>query len=145
MNARVASATLRAFENSDSEAAIALWRSTQWASVSASDTPAEIAKLLQRNPGLSWVAIHDGELVGTVLCGQDGRRGYIYHLVVSDAQRGRGIGAALLARALNGLRAAGILKCHAMVIDGNPSAEYFWQNGGWERQQTAQYSLILSE
>ena len=133
----------RHFHRDDAEQAIRLWRSTRWASVSDSDTPSEIGRLLDRNPGLSWVAVLEGDVIGTVLCGQDGRRGYLYHLVVREDLRGSGCGGALLDCVLSGLRSSGILKCHAMVIDGNPSADFFWRQRGWIKQSTSQYSLIL--
>jgi ribosomal protein S18 acetylase RimI-like enzyme len=82
-------------------------------------------------------------LVGTVLCGHDSRRGYIYHLVVDEHHRESGIGRALLEEALDSLRSHGVVKCHAMVLDGNPAAELFWARLGWEKQQTSQYSMFL--
>jgi len=134
---------IRPFEGGDAVKAIMLWRSTEWASVSASDSPDEIAKFLQRNPECSWVAEDNGRLLGTVLCGHDARRGYIYHLVVDEDHRESGIGRQLLERALDSLRSVGILKCHAIVIDHNPAAEFFWSRLGWEMQGTSQYSVIL--
>ena len=134
---------IRNFKDSDALDAIRLWRSTEWASVSSSDTPDEVAKFLARNPGCSWVAEQDGRITGTVLCGHDSRRGYIYHLVVDANHRQSGIGRCLLERALDSLRSEGVLKCHAMVIDGNPASEYFWNRLGWKKQETSQYSLVL--
>jgi len=134
---------IRPFENVDASRAIELWRSTEWASVSASDSPNQIAKFLLRNPECSWVAEGDGRLLGTVLCGHDARRGYIYHLVVDEAHRNSGVGRQLLERALDSLRSQRILKCHAIVIDQNPAAEFFWSRLGWEKQGTSQYSMIL--
>lgn len=134
---------IRNFQAEDAEQAIALWRSTQWTSVSATDSPPAIKRFLEGNAGLSWVAEHAESIVGTVMCGQDYRRGYIYHLVVDESHYGCGIGGQLLDRALESLREIGIIKCHAVVIDGNPSADYFWARRGWERQSTSQYSLLL--
>ncbi|MEM7207689.1 MAG: GNAT family N-acetyltransferase [Pseudomonadota bacterium] len=131
---------LREFTTDDIEDAIALWCSTRWASA---DTSSEIENLLLRNPGLSWVAASDDRIVGTVLGGHDGRRGYIYHLVVADEFHGFGLGGQLLEKALEGLKKQGILKCHVMVIDGNPSADFFWAKRGWKKQVTSQYSLFL--
>ncbi len=135
--------TLRLFVPADAEQAIALWRSTQWTSISDTDSPPAIKRFLEGNPELSWVAESNGSVIGTVMCGQDFRRGYIYHLVVSESHYGKGIGGQLLEKALDSLRKIGIIKCHAMVIDGNPSAEYFWAKRGWQKQVTSQYSLLL--
>ncbi|MEJ2238124.1 MAG: GNAT family N-acetyltransferase [Gemmatimonadales bacterium] len=134
---------IREFRESDAESTIALWRTTEWASVSEADSPKHIAKFLARNPGCSWVAEERGVLVGTVLCGHDARRGYIYHLVVDAHRRESGIGRDLLEKALDSLRSHGVAKCHAIVLDGNPAAELFWTRLGWQKQPTSQYSMLL--
>ncbi len=126
------------------EDALRLWNLTEWASISNSDKPQALALFLKRNEGCSWVAVIEGRLAGTVLVGHDLRRGYIYHLVVDEMHRGKGIGKALLDRALDSLRNVGVLKCHAIVINGNPAAEYFWSHHGWQAQETTQYSSFLS-
>lgn len=141
--ARSVSMLIRHFEDTDAAQAIKLWRSTHWASVSDSDTPAEVARFLRRNPGCSWVAVDGEHLLGTVLCGHDARRGYIYHLVVEEDHRGAGIGRQLLGMALDSLKAQDVLKCHALVIDENPAAEFFWRRLGWKEQGTSQYSMLL--
>lgn len=124
--------------------ALDLWAQTEWSSVSDADKPEALLCFLNRNSGCSWVAESDGDLVGTVLAGHDARRGYIYHLVVEETARGRGIGKALLDKALDSLREAGILKCHAIVIDGNPAADFFWTHHGWQAQETTQFSKFLN-
>ena len=143
MTEKAKSVVIRQFTTGDSEQAISLWRSTQWTSVSATDSPPAIKRFLDGNPGLSWVADDGGHVIGTVMCGQDYRRGYIYHLVVDESYYGHGIGGQLLEKALDSLREIGIIKCHATVIDGNPSADYFWAKRGWEKQTTSQYSMML--
>lgn len=64
--------------------------------LSNADSQENIAGFLERNPNLSFVAVANGKIIGTVLCGHDGRRGYIYHVMVSDAYRNQGIGKALV-------------------------------------------------
>jgi ribosomal protein S18 acetylase RimI-like enzyme len=91
-------------------------------------------RFLARNPGLSFVALDSGELVGAVLCGHDGRRGYVHHLAVAERCRRRGLGTRLLDRGLDALRDAGIGKCHEFVFHASPFAELFWQRRGWERR-----------
>jgi len=136
---------LRPFLDTDFETALSLWKSTPWASVSSADTPEQISRFLARNPDCSWIAEIDGQLVGTVLCGHDCRRGYIYHLVVEESHRQSGIGFALLNQAMGSLRKEGVLKCHAIVLNGNPAAKEFWSKLGWQRQDTSQYSMELEE
>ncbi len=119
----------------DYEEAMALWRRTEGIGLRPADAPEHIARFLERNPGLSFVA-RDGEtLVGTVLCGHDGRRGYLHHLAVAQAYRRRGIGQALVEEVLEALRAIGINKCHLFVIKENRAAIDFWQHIGWEWRQ----------
>lgn len=132
------------FQDTHIDDALVLWSKTEWASVSQSDEPDALKVFLERNPGCSWVARIGDELVGTVLAGHDARRGYVYHLVVEEEYRGKGIGKSLLDKALDSLRGFGLIKCHAIVVDGNPAADFFWSRLGWKPQDTTQYSLFLS-
>ncbi len=86
---------------------------------------------LARNPGLNFVALDASAIVGAVLCGTDGRRGYLQHLAVAPAHRRRGIGRALVERCIRALTARGIDKCHLMVVSDNHDAAAFWTRLGW--------------
>jgi ribosomal protein S18 acetylase RimI-like enzyme len=109
-----------------------------------SDSPESILGFLERNSGLSWVAMRDELPVGAALCGQDGRRGYIHHLAVDSSARRAGIGHALVERCLSGLREAGIGKCHIFVFRSNQFGELFWGPTGWQRRDDVQmYSHFL--
>ena len=133
---------LRAFEAGDHGAALALWQRTPGVGLSAADAAAPVAAYLARNPGTSFVAELDGRLVGTVLCGHDGRRGLIHHLVTDPACRRQGVARALVRTALDALRAAGIDKCHLMVFDDNADGRRFWQAvGALERTELGLFSL----
>lgn len=134
--------TLRVFLPTDIDAARALWQATPGLGLSAADAPAAIAQFLARNPLCSQVATCGATLVAAGLCGHDGRRGWIHHLAVDPAQRRRGLGRALLQRALSALREAGIDKCHLMVFDANRDALAFWRAvGARERVELALFSL----
>lgn len=85
---------IRPFEISDYADARALWGRTPGVGLSEDDAEGPVAAYLRRNPGLSLVAMAGSELVGTVLCGHDGRRGLIHHLVTAEAHRMRGSEAA---------------------------------------------------
>ena len=69
--------------------------------------------------------------MGAVLCGTDGRRGFLHHLAVDASERRRGIGTALVDRGLEALRQRGIEKCHLFVLVGNEDAQQFWERTGW--------------
>lgn len=115
----------------DYEAVVALWRTAEGVVLRDADRPEAVASYLERNPGSSFVAVDGDHLVGTVLCGHDGRRGYLQHLVVAAPYRRQGIGRVLVERALSALRGKGILKCHLMVLPGNTTARDFWAAIGW--------------
>jgi N-acetylglutamate synthase len=111
--------------------AIALWKRTPGMGLSSADERGPMAAFLARNPGLSFGAWAGGTLVGTVLCGTDGRRGFLYHLAVDPAFRRKGLGSALAGRALATLKASGIDKCHLFVLAGNGAGAAFWAKAGW--------------
>ena len=92
-----------------------------------SDNPEALIKFLARNPGLSFV-IEDatGRLLGSILCGHDGRRGFVYHLAVLSTHRRRRYGTALVDAALRALSQQGITRCHTLVRLGNDGAARFW-------------------
>jgi putative acetyltransferase len=109
-----------------------LWQSCEGIGLSDSDSRAAIGAYLSRNPGMSAVAREpDGRLVGAVLCGDDGRRGYLHHLAVSPDARRRGIGALLLARCFERLEARGIPKCNIFLFGDNLAGREFWLHAGW--------------
>ena len=122
---------LRSFHIEDFDAVIALWRRTEGVGLNESDTRPAIAAFLRRNPGLSLVAKKDGRIIGAVLCGHDGRRGYLHHLVVSKCHRCRGIGRQLVNACLAKLRKAGIPKCNIFIFADNRAGMKFWAHTGW--------------
>ena len=79
----------------DHAAVVELWCSAEGIGLSSADSRPEIEHYLERNPGMSFVARDDGQIVGAALCGHDGRRGYLHHLAVAQSHRRRGIGTAL--------------------------------------------------
>ncbi|MGI9088639.1 MAG: GNAT family N-acetyltransferase [Chthoniobacterales bacterium] len=123
----------REFLLGDYERAVALWNAVEGVEICEGDSRAEIAQYLQRNPGLSRIAEVDGEIAGAALCGHDGRRGFIYHLAVANAFRGRGVGRVLLEDCLRGLRAAGIPRAIILVADDNSLGQEFWRRNRWEQ------------
>jgi len=86
-----------------------------------SDTRPAIAAYLRRNPRLSFVAEKKGRVIGAVLCGHDGRRGYLHHLAVSKRHRQRGIGRQLVNACLAKLRTLGIQKCTIFLFASTPT------------------------
>ena len=122
---------VRHFRIEDFDAVVALWRRTEGVGLNESDTRRAIAAFLRRNPRLSFVAEKDGRIIGAVLCGHDGRRGYLHHLVVSKRHRRRGIGRQLVDACLAKLRKAGIPKCNIFIFANNAAGMKFWTHTGW--------------
>ena len=116
----------------DYDEAFSLWETVDGVGLHEdSDSKEGIAQYLERNPGLSFVARGGGKLVGAVLCGHDGRRGYLHHLAVAGSHRRKGIGQALVQRVIERLKTLGILRCHIFVFGDNIEAQKFWQEIGW--------------
>jgi ribosomal protein S18 acetylase RimI-like enzyme len=117
----------------DYDAAYELWANSEGMGLSEADSRQEIVRFLERNPGLSQVAVNeDGTMAGTALCGHDGRRGFLYHVAVSCTSRGKGVGREIVIRCKDSLRASGIAKRHLMVIKENLQGQQFWERMGWQ-------------
>jgi ribosomal protein S18 acetylase RimI-like enzyme len=129
-----APATLRAFDFAqDWEIVRALWaRCGPGVQFSRSDEPAEIQKKLRRDPDLFLVAEVEGQLVGAVIGGYDGRRGMVYHLAVAPEHRRNGIGVALMRELEARLKDKGCLKCYLLVTRENSTLLGFYRALGWD-------------
>ncbi|EMK6559568.1 GNAT family N-acetyltransferase, partial [Vibrio cholerae] len=100
--------TFREMDISDYNEVIALWATTENVSLRDADSRPNIEAYLKRNQGLSFVAVSDSLVIGAVLVGTDGRRGYVQHLAVSSDFRGQGIGKSLIQKAIDALSRIGI-------------------------------------
>jgi ribosomal protein S18 acetylase RimI-like enzyme len=120
----------------------ALWSGMPGIGLSSADSPEAIFVYLQRNPGMSYVARQKGKVVGAVLCGHDGRRGYLQHLAVSPEVRNCNIGRMLVEKCLETLRGMGIKRCHIFIYQNNEAGLGFWAAAGWFRRDDL---LIMSQ
>jgi N-acetylglutamate synthase len=128
--------TLRSLAISDYDAVYALWQKTEGMGLGDSDSREAIAAFLDRNCGLSAVACFaDGQLVGAVLCGHDGRRGYLHHLAVARSHRNQGIGRALVDGCLTKLAALKIQKANLFLFANNAEGRTFWLKQGWSARE----------
>lgn len=124
----------------DYPAVYRLWSQTPGMGLnSIDDTQSGIEKFLHRNPTSCFVARDRERLVGVILCGHDGRRGYIYHLAVSQSHRGSGLGRALVDQAIGALQAEGIVKIAFVVFEGNEEGNRFWEHLGFKRRRDLAY------
>ena len=103
------------------------------------DTREEIERFLKRNPTSCFVAMEEEKIVGTILCGNDGRRGYLYHTAVASEYQGQGIGTALLEAALEALKAEGICKVALVALKGNADGNGFWEKQGFFAREDLNY------
>jgi ribosomal protein S18 acetylase RimI-like enzyme len=132
-------------EISDYQQVMNLWSETEGMRLREADSEENIGKYLERNPNLSFVALQGEQIVGAILVGTDGRRGYIQHLAVSKACRGQGIGAKLISNAVDALSSIGIAKTHLFVINDNLNAQAFYENIGWyPRDEVRMFSFNAS-
>ncbi|HEU4724775.1 MAG TPA: GNAT family N-acetyltransferase [Candidatus Eisenbacteria bacterium] len=133
---------IRPLRSSDIESVRILWAATEGLGVGPGDTPEGIERFLVRNPGLSLVAVEGGALVASILCGHDGRRGFIYRLAVTPEQRRKGLAAELVRRSLAALKEAGIERCLLLVQTDNEGARRFWESmGGRLRSDLVGFSI----
>jgi ribosomal protein S18 acetylase RimI-like enzyme len=130
--------TIREFQFlADYQPVYDLWLSIErGVHVGRSDTPPEIEKKISRDPDLFLIAECEGQIIGSVIGGYDGRRGLIYHLAVSASFRGQGIGSRLMEEVEARLRSKGCLKCYLLVTSDNPEAESYYQHRGWYHMDT---------
>jgi ribosomal protein S18 acetylase RimI-like enzyme len=113
-----------------------LWESVEkGVHVGRSDTLEEIQKKLQRDPDLFLVAELNGEIVGTVIGGYDGRRGMIYHLAVHQTVRKQGVGAQLLNEVEKRLQTKGCVKSYLLVMADNDNAIQFYEKHNWREMK----------
>ncbi len=103
------------------------------------DSREGFGKYLARNPDTCFAAVEKGNVVGAILCGHDGRRGYIYHTAVAAAKRNQGIGSALVGAALAALEREGIHKAALVVFARNQTGNGFWERCGFTARNDLLY------
>lgn len=131
--------TIRKITIGDYEKMYALWLSCKGMGLNDTDDSKEgIKRFLDRNPETCFAACENERIIGVILAGNDGRRGFIYHTAVSPDCRGRGVGTALVNAALEALKNLGIAKTALVVFDRNETGNAFWEKQGF----TARNDLV---
>jgi len=132
--------TIRTMTIDDYDDVYALWDSLPGIGLHGHEDSREgMAYYLRRNPETCFVAEEGGALIGAVLCGNDGRRGYINHLAVAQEHQGRGLGRALVNKCLEAMRGEGILKCSFVTYRDNIEGNAFWDAIGSVRRDDCLY------
>jgi ribosomal protein S18 acetylase RimI-like enzyme len=116
----------------DYENVYALWMScTGMGLNNLDDSKQGIDKFIKRNPDTCFVAEIEDKIVGVIIVGNDGRRGYIYHTAVNPQYRKQGIASKLVNAALQALKQCGINKVALVVFDRNETGNAFWEKLGF--------------
>ena len=123
---------------SDFPAVSRLWRRCEVIGLNESDTKPNIALFLKRNPRMSFVVRKNKTIIGALLCGHDGRRGYLHHLAVAKDHRGHGLAKRLVEACFAALGRAGITRCNIYLFNNNSQGEAFWTYNGWKKRPDLQ-------
>jgi len=117
-----------------------LWNNTPGMGLNATDDSEEgIRKYLKRNPSTCFVAEENDDIIGVIMSGHDGRRGFIHHTAVKASERKRGIGGLLVKHAMTALENEGINKVALVVFDKNEIGNSFWENQGFTCREDLNY------
>lgn len=139
--------TIREMKLEDYEAVDTLWMGIKGFGIRSIDDSKEgVARFIKRNPTTSIVAEADGEIVGAILCGHDGRQGCFYHVCVREDLRKHGIGKAMAVAAMKALQEEKINKVCLIAFADNQVGNEFWKSVGWTfRQDMNYYEFILNQ
>ena len=131
----------------DYEGVYALWKKIKGFGIRSIDDSKEgVARFLKRNPTTSVVAEKVGRIVGSILCGHDGRRGCLYHVCVDEDYRRHGIGKRMVVFAMKALKEEKINKVSLIAFTENDIGNAFWNTIGWtERLDLNYYDFTLNE
>lgn len=138
---------IRIMTAADDDAVYALWLSCKGMGLNNIDDSREgIERFLIRNPETCFVAEDSGKIIGAIIVGNDGRRGYIYHTAVSPEHRRQGVAKRLVDSALEALKSLGISKAALVVFERNSDGNAFWEKLGFTVRGDLVYrNLALTE
>lgn len=131
---------IRAMQIEDYDQVYALWKTIKGFAIRSIDDSREgVERFLNRNPGISVVAIEEEKVVGAILCGHDGRRGCLYHVCVDPDYRLRGIGKDMVVHCMNALHAEHVNKVSLIAFTQNDIGNAFWKEIGWTKREDLNY------
>ena len=131
---------IRVMNTEDYDRVYALWMSCKNMGFNNLDDSRQgIEKYLKRNPSTCFVAEQGDAIVGVVLAGHDGRRGFIHHMAVAEDCRRQGIATDLLDQALAALKEEGINKAALLVFNRNEAGNAFWERQGFTARDDVTY------
>ena len=138
---------IREMKIEDYDNVFALWKTIKGFGIRSVDDSREgIERFLKWNPGLSVVAEEEGQIVGAILCGSDGRRGCLYHVCVHKEHRRQGIGKNMVVWCMEKLKELQINKVSLIAFTQNDIGNAFWKEIGWtKREDLNYYDFTLNE
>lgn len=141
------SITIRPMLTDDYEDVRKLWNGIHRLGIRSIDDAKEgILRFLERNPGISVVAQYKEEIIGTILCGHDGRTGCFYHVCVKESMRRQGIGRQMVEAAVEALKKERISKISLFAFTDNSLGNEFWKRIGFvKREDMFNYEWQLNE
>ena len=129
----------------DYDAVRALWMTIRGFGIRALDDSREdVVRFIQRNPTTSVVAKADGRVIGSILCGSDGRQGALYHVCVAKEYRRQGIGTRMVGYCMQQLKALGINKVGLIAFTKNDAGNAFWKQIGWKKVDVNYNEFVLN-
>ena len=139
--------TIRLMTIKDYEKVYQLWISCEGMGLNnQDDSKVGIDTFLKRNPDSCFVAEDNSEIIGAIISGSDGRRGFIYHTAVYPEHRNRGIAEQLVEAVINALKSKGIKKVALVVFDRNEVGNDFWERVGFTARDDLVYrNKVISE
>lgn len=124
----------------DYEELYALWMSCTGMGLNDLDDSKEgIAGFLNRNPDTCFIAADKDRIIGAIMSGNDGRRGYIYHTSVHPDHRKRGVARRLVEKVMEALKGLGINKVALVVFERNREGNAFWERTGFSAREDLVY------
>lgn len=134
---------IRPMQSNDHGELVRLWSSFPGNAVTGADSREEFEAFLTRNGSFCFTACGNDEVVGSVMAGSDGRRGYIYHLAVRMDHQRKGIGSALMRKVEDALFMAGLEKIHLFIFSDNPAVSFYERSGWHVRNDITVMSRVL--
>jgi ribosomal protein S18 acetylase RimI-like enzyme len=134
---------IKGMKPEDHPALLRLWNRFEGTTTTGADGPESFTSFLRHNEGLCYCALDGEDLIGSVMAGDDGRRGYVYHLAVDEWYQGRGVGRMLMEAVEKSLRNRGVEKAHLFIYRDNPAIDFYRRLGWHLRRDIEVMSKVL--
>ena len=138
---------IRVMQMEDYDRVKALWMTIHGFGIrSIDDSRAGVERFIRRNPTTSIVAEYNNEIIGSILCGHDGRTATFYHVCVREDMRRRGIGKTMAVAAMRACQEEHVNKVSLVAFKKNEIGNQFWHGAGWKlREDLNTYDFVLNE